>query len=148
MSLSPTKINRNLFLLLGLICCIQIGTANGALAKSSKSTKKSKIVKNRFSGRVSWYGKQFQGKKTASGERFNMYGYTCAHKTLPFGTRILIENPKNGKMVVVKVTDRGPYVKGRVLDLTRAAAKKLGILLGGTAFVDCTIIRRPTKKKK
>lgn len=117
-------------------------------AKTAKNKASKKQLRSRFSGRVSWYGKKFQGRKTASGEKFNMFSYTCAHKTLPFGTRILIENPKNGKMVVVKVTDRGPYVKGRVLDLTRAAAKKLGILLGGTAYVDCTIISRPSKKKK
>lgn len=93
-----------------------------------------------FSGKVSWYGKQFHGKKTASGEPFDMNDYTCAHRTLPFGTRILIENPKNGKSVVVKVNDRGPYAKGRVIDLSMAAAKKLGTMLGGVAYVDCTVL--------
>lgn len=95
-----------------------------------------------FSGKVSWYGKKFHGRKTASGEKFDMNDLTCAHRTLPFGTRILIENPKNGKSVVVKVNDRGPYAKGRVLDLSRGAAKRLGTLLGGVAYVDCTILSR------
>lgn len=97
--------------------------------------------KKEFSGRVSWYGKKFHGRKTASGEKFNMFKYTAAHRKLPFGTKVLIENPKNGKSVIVKVNDRGPYAKGRVLDLSRAAAKKIGILLGGTAYVDCTVLK-------
>ncbi len=98
-----------------------------------------KAVKQ-FSGKVSWYGKKFHGRKTASGEKFDMNDLTCAHRTLPFGTKILIENPKNGKSVVVKVNDRGPYAKGRVIDLSRGAAKKLGTLLGGVAYVDCTVL--------
>lgn len=99
-----------------------------------------KSTPREFSGKVSWYGKQFHGKKTASGAPFDMNDYTCAHRTLPFGTRILIENPKNGKSVVVKVNDRGPYAKGRVIDLSMAAAKKLGTMLGGVAYVDCTVL--------
>ena len=100
----------------------------------------------KFSGNVSWYGPRFNGKKTASGEIFNMNARTCAHRTLPFGTKVLVENPKNGKSVVVEVNDRGPYAKGRVLDLSRGAAKELGILLGGTAYVECTVLPDGGKK--
>ena len=112
------------------VACIFSMATEPAHAKSGKE----------FSGRVSWYGKKFHGRKTASGEKFDMYKFTCAHKKLPFGTKVLVENPKTGKTVVVKVNDRGPYAKGRVMDLSRAAAEKLGILLGGTAYVDCTIL--------
>lgn len=93
-----------------------------------------------FSGNCSWYGPKFHGKKTASGEKFNMYSLSAAHRTLPFGTKVQVENPKNGKSVVVKVNDRGPYAKKRVLDLSRAAATKIGIITGGTAFLECTVL--------
>ncbi|WP_423459055.1 septal ring lytic transglycosylase RlpA family protein [Ottowia sp. VDI28] len=78
-------------------------------------------------GIASWYGPGFHGRKTASGEPFDMAGLTAAHKTLPFGTRVLVHNPRNGKEVVVRINDRGPYVAGRVIDLSKAAAAALGI---------------------
>ncbi len=84
-------------------------------------------------GRVSWYGRWHQGRRTASGERFNMYQMTAAHRTLPLGTIVRVTNPLNGKTVKVRINDRGPYVKGRVLDLSAAAAKALGISHQGTA---------------
>ncbi|MBX9694801.1 MAG: septal ring lytic transglycosylase RlpA family protein [Cyanobacteria bacterium] len=93
-----------------------------------------------FSGHISWYGPGFNGRKTSSGEVFDMKKHTCAHKKLPFGTKILIENPRNGKSCVVKVNDRGPYAKGRIIDVSRGAAEKLGILLGGVAYVECTLL--------
>jgi rare lipoprotein A len=93
-----------------------------------------------FSGKVSWYGPGFDGRKTASGEIFDMKKNTAAHLKLKFGTKVLVENPKNGKTVVVKVNDRGPYAKGRVMDLSRGAAEKLGTLLGGVAYLDCTVL--------
>lgn len=94
----------------------------------------------KFSGNVSWYGMPFHGRKTASGMIFDMNKRTAAHKTLPFYTRVLVENPKTGKTVLVSVTDRGPFVKTRVMDLSREAARQLGILLGGIAWVDCVVI--------
>lgn len=96
--------------------------------------------KQRFSGNVSWYGVPFHGRKTASGMIFDMTKTTAAHKKLPFYTLVLVENPKNGKTVKVWVTDRGPFVRTRVMDLSREAARRLGILLGGIAWVDCVVI--------
>lgn len=78
-------------------------------------------------GKISWYGPGFNGKKTASGERFNQYALTAAHKTLPFGTRVKITNPINNKSVIVRVNDRGPFIKGREFDLSKAAAQSIGI---------------------
>lgn len=75
---------------------------------------------------ASWYGPGFHGKKTASGVRFNMYAMTAAHKSLPFGTRLMLTNLKNGLTACVTINDRGPYVKGRQLDVSKAAAHKLG----------------------
>ncbi|HEY9713967.1 MAG TPA: septal ring lytic transglycosylase RlpA family protein [Chroococcales cyanobacterium] len=78
-------------------------------------------------GKASFYGSKFAGKKTASGARFNPSAMTCASKHLPFGTKLVVKNPKNGKVCHVVVNDRGPFVKGRDIDLSQAAAKKLGI---------------------
>jgi rare lipoprotein A len=84
---------------------------------------------------ASWYGRRFHGRRTASGERYNMNALTAAHRTLPFGTRVRVERLDNGRHVVVRINDRGPFVKGRVIDLSREAARRLGILGAGVASV-------------
>lgn len=86
-------------------------------------------------GKASYYSKSWSGRKTANGERLHHDSLTCAHKTYPFGTLLKVTNPVNGLSVIVKVTDRGPYVKGRVVDLSVRAAKELGILSQGIAPV-------------
>lgn len=93
-----------------------------------------------FSGNVSWYGIPFHGRKTASGEIFDMYKPTCANLKLKFFTKVLVEDPKTGKSVVVKVNDRGPYACKRVMDLSKGAATKLGTISRGVAYLDCTVI--------
>jgi rare lipoprotein A len=91
-------------------------------------------------GIASWYGKDFHNRKTASGERFDMYSFTAAHRTLPLPTYISVVNLENNKSVVVKVNDRGPFSKGRVLDLSYASAEKLGMIASGTAKVRITVL--------
>ncbi len=91
-------------------------------------------------GIASWYGKKFQGRRTASGERFNMYDMTAAHKTLPMNTRVRVTNLDNGRSVVVRINDRGPFYGGRIIDVTYAAAAKLGMLGRGTAQVEIVAI--------
>jgi rare lipoprotein A len=86
-------------------------------------------------GRASWYGGRFVGRRTASGERYNMHALTAAHKTLPLASYVRVTNMSNHKVVVVKINDRGPYVRGRVIDLSFAAAKLLGLQHAGTARV-------------
>lgn len=86
-------------------------------------------------GLASWYGEDFHGKKTSAGESYDMYGRTCAHKTLPLGSRVRIRNIQNGRTVEARVNDRGPFVEGRVVDLTFTLAKELGIVDHGTAMV-------------
>ncbi|MCS7052350.1 MAG: septal ring lytic transglycosylase RlpA family protein [Ignavibacterium sp.] len=83
--------------------------------------------------KASWYGPGFHGRKTANGERFDQMAYTVAHKSLKFGTLLKITNPKNGRSIVVRVNDRGPYIEGRELDLSKAAAHELGLIRKGTA---------------
>ena len=86
-------------------------------------------------GKASFYSKNFHGKKTASGERMHPDSLTCAHRTYPFGTMLRVYNPANGRSVIVRVTDRGPYVRGRIIDLSWRAAKELDILSSGVAMV-------------
>jgi rare lipoprotein A len=91
-------------------------------------------------GFSSWYGEEFHGKKTASGEIFDMHALTAAHRTLPLGTLIRVTNLENNRSVVVKINDRGPYVEGRILDLSYGAAKALGFENMGTAKVHIQVI--------
>lgn len=86
-------------------------------------------------GVASWYGSQFNGKATACGEQYDMYKYTAAHKTLPLPSYVNVKNLTNGKSVIVKINDRGPFVDNRIIDLSYAAAKKIDMLSAGTAFV-------------
>lgn len=78
-------------------------------------------------GFASWYGEPFHGRRTASGERFDMHAYTAAHRSLPFGTILRVENTKNGRVILVEVTDRGPFIKKRVVDLSYRAARHIGV---------------------
>ena len=86
-------------------------------------------------GRASWYGQDFHGKCTASGERFDMNDLTVAHRTLPFGTRVRVRNPQNGREVIVRINDRGPPGSERIIDLSKAAAAALDLLQTGIAPV-------------
>lgn len=99
-----------------------------------------------FSGNASWYGIPFHGHKTANGEIFNMYKCSAAHLTLPLPTRALVEDPRTGNAIIVRVNDRGPYVKTRVMDLSREAARSLGTLPRGVAYIDITVL--DSKKAK
>lgn len=89
------------------------------------------------SGIASWYGPGFHGKRTASGERFNQDAMTAAHRTLPFGTIVRVTNQQNNRTVEVRINDRGPFVKGRVIDLSREAARQLDMLVAG--IVPCQV---------
>ncbi len=86
-------------------------------------------------GVASWYGRDFHGKKTSNGETYNMNAMTAAHKTLPLGVYVKVHNQNNGREAIVRINDRGPFVKGRIIDLSYAAARKLGVDAAGTAPV-------------
>lgn len=87
------------------------------------------------SGWASWYGSKFHGRRTSSGERFDMNALTAAHKSLPFGTRVRVRNVANGREVVVRINDRGPRMRDRIIDLSKAAAVALGFQQAGDARV-------------
>ena len=94
-------------------------------------------------GIASWYGDKFHGKRTSSGEIYNMHDMTAAHKTLPLGTRVRVTNIGDDRFVDVRINDRGPFVRKRIIDLSYAAAKKLGIVGPGTGPVEVVVLRPP-----
>lgn len=120
-----------------LFCCILAalfltGCAQNNLAPATSS--------NAVAGNASWYGKGFQHRRTTSGERYNMYAMTAAHRTLPLNTRVEVTNLKNGRTVVVRINDRGPFIKHRDIDLSYAAAKQLNMVSRGVAPVSIKVI--------
>ena len=96
-------------------------------------------------GKASYYSNGLHSRRMSNGERYDRNAFTCAHRTLPFGTRLKITNPRNGKSVIVRVTDRGPFVRGRVVDLSYAAARELGTLASGVAYVKVELVRKETE---
>lgn len=99
-------------------------------------------------GIASWYGKKFHGRKTSSGDVYNMHAMTAAHKTLPLPSFVRVVNIKNGRSIVVKVNDRGPFVDDRIIDLSFAAATKLGITGPGTAEVEISVVSSSKSTKR
>lgn len=94
-------------------------------------------------GVASWYGPEFYGRRTASGEIYTGNDFTAAHKSLPLNTYVRVINLENGKSIIVRINDRGPFVKGRIIDLSYAAAKEIGMIEKGTTPVRLRIISRP-----
>ena len=97
-------------------------------------------VSDEFTGIASWYGPNFHAKKTSNGETYNMYALTAAHKTLPMNTVLRVDNLENNRSVVVRVNDRGPFVDGRIIDLSNTAAHKIDMVRKGTARVKITVL--------
>lgn len=122
------------------LCLVFVGCTT---TKRDKSTNNEKIFSN-YSfyqrGTASFYDYKWAGRKTANGEKFNPQELTAASKTLPFNSTVMVKDVKTGKFVIVRVNDRGPYIKGRIIDLSAAAAKKLGITSRGTAKVDVFLV--------
>ena len=97
-------------------------------------------VDDKFTGIASWYGPDFHAKKTSNGEIYNMYAMTAAHKTLPMNTVVQVDNLENGKSTIVRINDRGPFVAGRIIDLSNVAAHKIDMVKKGTAKVRLTVL--------
>jgi rare lipoprotein A len=117
-----------------------------ARAQGNKESKKDQSWRTKLtqSGKASWYGRGFHGKTTASGEVFDQRLMTAAHKTLPLGSRARVINLTNGNSVEVTINDRGPFIPGRIIDLSRAAADELGFLESGLAQVRIELLRAST----
>ncbi len=123
----------------GIVLCIILSSGcvrhQAHPSRNPASTRPVPAVSYRAEGLASWYGGKFHGRKTASGERFDQNDFTCAHRTLPFGTLLRVENLDNGKATTVRVNDRGPAIQSRIIDVSRAAAKSLEMINTGTAHV-------------
>ncbi|KLE33574.1 septal ring lytic transglycosylase RlpA family protein [Aurantiacibacter gangjinensis] len=91
-------------------------------------------------GMASYYGRRFHGRPTANGERFDMHAMTAAHRTLPFGSMVRVTNTRNGQSVVVRINDRGPFIRGRTIDLSRGAAEQIGMVSAGHASVELELL--------
>lgn len=113
-----------------------------------RKTSPRRAAKHALNGTASWYGPGFHGKKTASGEIYDQTKLTAAHKTLPLGTKARVTNLDNGSAVDVEINDRGPFVDGRIIDLSRAAAGALGLIESGTAPVRVELIGESTESAK
>lgn len=149
MTLKRTNFLTSGFLFIGFYLLLVCGLVLPAAALSHRSHKAlapatALSYTTVLRGRASWYGQEHQGMRTSSGERFNRFKYTCAHKTLPFGTRLRVTNVRTGKSVVVRVSDRGPFRHQRILDLAEAAARPLGIVSQGAATVIAQVVPATT----
>ena len=131
--------NQLLKISVGLIGILIFITLQGC--SSGPSDKKSKWAGYTEFGKASYYSTEFQSKKTASGELYNKYKRTAAHKKLPFGTRIKVMNIKNRKTVIVRINDRGPFVKGRIVDLSSSAFDRIAHLATGVIDVRIEVIQ-------
>ncbi len=138
MIIVTTKVLRQIALM--LIMMIFVGASPALSAKETRHHHSS--ANNSNIGMASFYAAKFNGRRTASGETFDNRAMTAAHRSLPFGTQVKVTNVRNGRSVVVRVNDRGPYAKGRIIDLTKAAAKKIGISHAGTARVKLEILSK------
>lgn len=125
-----------IFTLLALV--FLAGCSSTPITDSAKTSQYSQS--HSLTGQASWYGSKYHGKLTASGEKYNMRAYTAAHKTLPFGTIVRVTNTNNNKTVDVKINDRGPFVKGRVIDLSQKAFEKVGATNKGIVTVKIEIL--------
>jgi len=100
------------------------------------------VIRDLGNGVASYYGRRFHGRLTANGERFDMRAMTAAHKTLPFGTMVRVTNRRNGRSVTVRINDRGPFIRGRTIDLSRGAAEQIGLIAHGHAPVGLELVSR------
>jgi len=122
------------------LAVLALAAAGCASTKPTRATPASAAPGTRIVGLASWYGQRHQGRATASGEAFDMNKLTAAHRTMPFGTRLRVTNVENGRSVVVRVNDRGPWVNDRVLDVSQAAAKALGMVGDGVTKVEVVVL--------
>ncbi|QJD58628.1 septal ring lytic transglycosylase RlpA family protein [Pseudomonas sp. gcc21] len=129
----------NLFKWLSLVAVILAVT--GCSTAPSPSASRGEWVGYKRSGQASFYADKFQGRKTANGERYRHGANTAAHRKLPFGSKVKVTNTRNGKSVVVRINDRGPFVRGRVIDLSKSAFARIGNPSAGLLNVKIEVVR-------
>ncbi len=155
----PSSKYRFIFFSILILSCLLCSNSAFAGKTRTPGTQRPYVIKNHTyyplptasgyveSGIASWYGRDFHGRLTSNGEKYNMHDITAAHKLLPMHTMLLVQNKENGKKIVVRVNDRGPFIQGRIIDLSYGAAKKLGLVNSGTARVTITALGEVQNKK-
>lgn len=118
-------------------------SSNRTVASKTPATPKPVRIGSKQQGIASWYGEPYHGRQAANGEIYNMDALTAAHKTLPFETWVRVKNLSNKKTTEVRITDRGPFVAGRIIDLSRASAREIELVVPGTARVRLEVIKPP-----
>jgi rare lipoprotein A len=135
----------------GLALIVAVALAGAACTSARRPTPAAAVERERGEvelGKASWYGPRFHGRKTASGERFDRHAMTAAHKRLRFGTRVRVTNLGNGQSVIVRINDRGPYARGRIIDLAEAAARRIGMIEAGVIKVELEILSTPPPRHR
>lgn len=129
---------------------VEFETPDSSLARVliTPEEEDTEIVELVEKGRASWYGPNFHGRLTANGEQFDMHAMTAAHRTLPFNTLVLVQNEDSNKAVLVRINDRGPYAKNRIIDLSKAAASQIGMIGPGTADVKLYVDKNALEKSQ
>ena len=136
-----------------ITCLVLVGILSGCVSspRFTASKRVNRVAASGFSmseqGVASYYAGEFNGRKTANGETYDMYQMTAAHRTLPFNTKVLVTDLSTNKTVTVRINDRGPFAKDRIIDLSLGAAKELGIIGSGTAFVRVDVVELGPVKK-
>ncbi len=128
-----------------VLAVVGIVAAMGCAKKKRVPAARMPAIGATETGIASWYGHPYHGRPAASGEIYDMERLTAAHRTLPFGTRVRVENLQNGRRIEVRINDRGPFVEGRIIDLSRAAAREIGMLGPGTARVRLVVLALPSQ---
>lgn len=135
---------RRLWIVLPVFCALVAAGCSGSYPRFTPRDEAARTSRNaadhNLEGIASYYADEFDGKHTASGEIYNMQAMTAAHRTLPFNTMVRVTNKQNGRSIVVRVNDRGPFKNDRIIDLSLAAAKKLGLIAHGTAPVTMEVL--------
>lgn len=138
-----------LFIVMVMVLFVSLGCGSKKSPGGYDSSEELKNVDGYTqTGLASWYGDKEHGNLAASGERFSKYDYTAAHKSLPFGTVVRVTNLENGMDVVVKINDRGPFIRGRIIDLSYSSAKSIDLIRTGVAKVKVEVISSPSKRNQ
>lgn len=129
---------------------VAVTLSAAACATTARADKNRPKIGHVQRGKATWYGAKWHGRKTASGERYNMHSMTAAHRTLPFNTVVRVTNLNNKRSVTLRINNRGPYGKGRIIDVSKAAARKLKMINAGVVPCKVRVLKLgpPNKKKK
>jgi len=132
-----------MYLFLKYFCCVSIVIAVSACTSSIRYTQSGNEQGDgeKITGVASYYADKFEGRKTSNGDIYSHKEFTAAHRQLPFGTKVKVSNIANGKSVIVRINDRGPFAEGRIIDLSKAAAEQIDMIRTGTANVEIEIIK-------